>query len=304
MTENAITCAWHPIETKNSIYNKQFSTGELPIEPNRYSLVWGAFCPWATPVAILIDLSGLDQVIYKSPVYPLRHSGINDDWFFGKDDSTVDPILKTNRLSQSYQKTDPNFTGRAGVPSLVDVQTGRVVNADPNELLTELIDPWTAYTKDGTKNLFQPKLREAIQATNQKIIDNLSTVIGKIETVSSQESYNQLVNQYFNQLEEFDKQLSSNQYLLGDQLTIADILVFVRLVRFDLVYYFKDKLNKKRLTDFRNLWRYAKNLYQIPAFKKNTDFLAIKQHFFQVSENIEDFNHVLPVGPDTAKWEN
>ncbi|EHL98047.1 hypothetical protein HMPREF9103_01789 [Lentilactobacillus parafarraginis F0439] len=92
--------------------------------------------------------------------------------------------------------------------------------------------------------------------------------------------------------------------MLGDQLTIADILLFVRLVRFDLVYYFKDKLNKKRLTDFRNLWRYAKNLYQIPAFKKNTDFLAIKQHFFQVSENIEDFNHVLPVGPDTAKWEN
>ncbi|WP_156319344.1 hypothetical protein [Secundilactobacillus paracollinoides] len=37
----AAACAWQPAANKKNVYNKRFSTGELPVEPNCYTLVWG-----------------------------------------------------------------------------------------------------------------------------------------------------------------------------------------------------------------------------------------------------------------------
>lgn len=302
--ESTVACAWQPQEKSTaSAFNQRFSTGELSVVPHRYTLVWGAFCPWATPVAIVINLLKLDRVIDKSPVYALRWAGIDDDWFFGQHNE-VDPILKTNRLSENYRKTDPDFKGRAGVPALVDIKTGKVVNNNPNGLLVELVQAWQAFTPTEVPDLFPSKQQAKILKINRQIIDNLSTVVGKIETATSQTAYVALAKRYFDQLEVFDSRLAHQPYLLGESITLSDILLFVRLVRFDVVYYYKDKLNQKPLTAFPNLWAYAKRLYHLPAFKKTTDFLAIKQHFFQVAEDNHDFEHFLPVGPDTGKWES
>ncbi|MFT8312103.1 MAG: hypothetical protein ABF629_13150 [Sporolactobacillus sp.] len=56
--------------------------GELPVEADRYRLVWSKHCPWATRIAIAIDLLGLDNVISKGVVDPLRPAGVVGDWFF------------------------------------------------------------------------------------------------------------------------------------------------------------------------------------------------------------------------------
>lgn len=298
----ATACAWQPVANKKNVYNKRFSTGELPVEPNRYTLVWGPFCPWATPVSMLIDLLGLNTVIAKSPVFPLRHSGVDTDWFFGKKDTDEDPILKTNRLSNLYQNADPDFNDRATVPTLVDIKTGKAVNNDSGILLTELATTWTAYEATDAPDTFPEDKRAQILEYDQKIIDNLSNVINTIGDVTSQAAYDKLSSQFFNQLLEFDKLLSNRDFLLGDAVTISDLLLFARLIRFDLVFYFQKKLNQKRLEDFPNLWRYTKQCYALPAFKNNTDFKAIKQHFIQGSVDVHDFTHVLPTGPDTSKW--
>lgn len=296
-------CAWQPSQKSTPTFDLKFSTGELPVEPNRYSLVWGKFCPWATPVAILIDLLGLGEVIAKSPVYALRHDGVNDDWFFGPSADDIDPILKTKSLGENYRLADAQFSARASVPALVDRQTGKVVNGESGTLLPELATEWRAYFSQHAPDVFPEAQRSAILAMNQQIIDNLSKPVNAINDIKSQAEYEQLSNQFFGQLAEFDQRLATQSFLFGEQVTLSDLLLFVRLVRFDLVYYFQNKLNQKRLIEFPNLWRYAKTCYQIPAFKQNTDFLAIKQHFFQVNETVSDFEHVLPIGPNTDKWE-
>ncbi|KRM73850.1 glutathione S-transferase C-terminal domain-containing protein [Secundilactobacillus collinoides] len=298
----AAACAWQPAANKKNNYNKRFSTGELPVEPNRYTLVWGPFCPWATPVSMLIDLLGLNTVIGKSPVFPLRHSGVDNDWFFGKKDSDEDPILKTNRLSNLCRNADPTFNDRAAVPTLVDIKSGKAVNNDSGILLTELATTWKAYETADAPDVFPEDKQAEILGYDQKIIDNLSNVINTIGDVTSQSEYDKLSTQFFDQLSEFDTLLAHRDFLLGDSVTISDLLLFARLIRFDLVFYFQNKLNQQRLEDFPNLWRYAKQCYALPAFKNNTDFTAIKQHFIQGSIDVHDFAHVLPAGPDTRKW--
>ena len=58
--------------------------GFAPAEPGRYRLIRSKHCPWAHSVAIAVDLLGLDKVISKGVVDPLRPAGVSADWFLSK----------------------------------------------------------------------------------------------------------------------------------------------------------------------------------------------------------------------------
>lgn len=76
------------------------------------------------------------------------------------------------------------------------------------------------------------------------------------------------------------------------------------LARFDLVFYQKYYVNKKRLVDYPNLWNYAKDLYSHPAFGKNTDFDSMRKRFYYVDHTpFEYFPRIVPKGPDMSIWE-
>lgn len=295
-------CSWQPKKTTDSPFSKKFSTGELPIEANRYRLIWGRFCPWATPIATMIDYTGLNQVISKGAIYSLRHAGINDNWFFGKGDQK-DPVLQTTSLRENFEKTDSNFTGRPTIPALVDVKTGKVVNNSSQAIMNELAGVWKSYFAADVADILPESDRAAVLGMTETIIKDITSIPGKIASVSSQEAYEQLAKEYFDRLEWLDKRLEAQTFIMGDHVTVPDFWLTTSLIRFDTVFYFQSKLNLKPLTDFTNLWRYAKACYQIPAFKQNTDFQAIKEHFFKVSDDpVESIDRVIPVGPDESKW--
>ena len=101
--------------------------GELPVEANRYRLIWTPLCPWATRQVIAFKLLGLEDVISVGKVAPVR---TENGWEFSLDEGGVDPVLGIRFLPEIYAKTDPEYTGRATVPTIVDVKTGKVVNND------------------------------------------------------------------------------------------------------------------------------------------------------------------------------
>lgn len=69
-----------------------------------------------------------------------------------------------------------------------------------------------------------------------------------------------------------DKRLEKQRFLFGDYVTDSDIRLFVTLARFDVSYSHNIGPCKHRLVDYKNLWPYARDLYQIPAFHHNTYF--------------------------------
>lgn len=121
--------------------------------------------------------------------------------------------------------------------------------------------------------------------------------------MDSQEQYEYYYDTVFNRLDWLEKRLSRQRYLLGGTITDPDIRLYVTLSRFDLVFYQKYFVNKKRLVDYPNLWNYTKDLYSIPAFQRNTDFDAMKKRFYYVDHTpFADFPRLVPKGPDLDIW--
>ncbi len=272
---------------------------ELSVEKGRYRLIWTKRCPWATRFSIGITLLGLDSFISKGLVDPLRPAGISDDWYFTLDPHYLDPVLGTKSLKESYLKADPHYKGRARVPALVDVVTGQVVNNDHLHLLNELYGAWRPFWKKDAPDLYPEALQGDIDALD-KILDlELSTHIDAAATARSQKEYEYSYDVVFHRLDWLENRLADRTYLLGDFLTDSDLRLYTILAWFDIVYYQKFFLNKKRIIDYPNLRRYFRKLYSIAAFKENTSFDHIKLAVYIGDHTpFADHPRLLPKGPE------
>jgi putative glutathione S-transferase len=79
-------------------------------------------------------------------------------------------------------------------------------------------------------------------------------------------------------------------------LTEADIRLFTTLVRFDPVYNGHFKCNIRRITDYRNLWAYTRDIYQIPGIAQTVNFGHIKRHYYMSHRQINP-TAIVPAGP-------
>src|SRR5690349_480744 len=79
--------------------------GELPIEKNRYRILWAKICPWAHRFIIVRSLLGLEEAFSVGTASPIR---TDQGWEFSLDEGGVDPVLKIQFLPQIYKETDPD----------------------------------------------------------------------------------------------------------------------------------------------------------------------------------------------------
>lgn len=114
---------------------------------------------------------------------------------------------------------------------------------------------------------------------------------------TTQVAYEDAYNRLFDTLDELEARLSRQRYLVGRQPTEADWRLFPTLVRFDAVYYSHFKCNKRRLTDYANLWGYTRDLFQIPGVASTVNIDHIKHHYFG-SHNSLNPSGIVPKGPD------
>lgn len=273
--------------------------GELPVEAGRYRLIWTPLCPWATRQMIVLKLLGMEDVISVGKVAPVR---TENGWEFSLDEGGVDPVLKIRYLPEIYAATDPEYSGRATVPTIVDVKTRKVVNNDYHHLTNYWETVWKPFHKPGAPDLYPEELRTEIDNMNNILFHEINNGVYKAGFAQSQEQYEKNYHLVFDRLDWLEERLGQNQFLFGDRLTDSDIRLYVTLARFDVAYYFAFRLNKKRIRDYENLWNYAKELYSIPAFHDATDFDAIKRGYLLGDPEENPYN-ILPLGPDTSVWE-
>lgn len=280
--------------------------GMLPVEKNRYRLIWAAPCPWSHRAAIVRKLLGLEGVISLGMVDPIRPTIDRIDWAFTLDEGGVDPVLQVKYLSELYLHADPTYRDRPTVPAIVDIHTKKVVNNDYHKLTNYFSVEWAPYHKQDAPKLYPPELREEIDNWNQEIFEKINNGVYRCGFATSQEAYEKAYDELFEKLEDIEAHLSKNRFLLGDYVTEADVRLYVTLARFDVAYYSHFQANKKRIIDFPNLWDYARELYQIPAFRETTDFDAIKKHYYisaRLNPKQLEKEIIIPKGPDLSGWE-
>ncbi len=296
----------HEIQDDGSFVRQQnrFTTpfgekpGELPVEANRYRLLWAPICPWAHRSVIVRKLLGLEDVISLGTANPVR---TEKGWEFSLDEGGVDPVLKIRYLPEIYEQTDPDYTGRATVPTVVDVKTGKVVNNDYFHLTNYWETAWKPFHKPDAPDLYPEELREEIDKLNDIIFNDVNNGVYKAGFAQSQAAYEKAYDTLFARLDELEERLSKQRYLFGSQITDSDVRLYVTLARFDVAYYPVFRANRNRLIDFPNLWGYARDLYSIPAFGETTDFDAIKRGYHLGSHASNPYQ-ILAKGPDLSVW--
>ena len=257
---------------KNGYFRRQpnhfttpFGDGEndLKAEGNkRYRLVWAKLCHWSNRASIVRELLGLEDVISVNMVEHAPHEK-NLGWEFVYDENNTDPVLNIQFLSEAYYKADDDYTGRTTVPALIDVQTGKVVNNDYNRLTNYFEVNFREFHGENAPDLYPEELREEIDKLNIWLFHNVNNGVYKTAFARSKEAFWDAYNAFYAALDILEERLGHQRFLFG---------VYVTLARLDIRYAFQLGHTKQSLIDYKNLWGYARDLYQIPAFKNNTYF--------------------------------
>ena len=272
----------------------------FPAEAGRYHLYVSLACPWAHRTLIVRRLLGLEEVISVSVVDPIRDER---GWAFraSADGSHgADSVNGFAFLSEAYLATDPGFKGRYTVPCLWDRRTGRLVSNDFHTLPHQLETEFLAFANPAL-DLYPVPLRSEIDAVNDLVYDQVNNGVYKAGFATSQAVYEEAFDGLFRTLEELDQRLAAQRFLVGSEITDADIRLFPTLARFDAVYHGHFKCNLRQLVDYPNLWGYARDLYQHTAFGETTNFDHIKRHYYQTHGKLIP-SRIVPKGP-AVDWQ-
>jgi glutathionyl-hydroquinone reductase len=272
--------------------------GRWPVEPGRYRLVVSLACPWAHRSIIVRALLGLEDAISLAVVDPIRDE---KGWRFTLDPDGRDPVLGIEYLSEAYLATDPGYEGRVTVPAIVDTVTGRVVTNDYPQITLDLSTEWTRYHRPGAPDLYPAARRDELEPLMADVYRDVNNGVYRCGFATTQEAYEEAYDALFARLDELEERLATRRFLLGEEVTEADVRLFTTLVRFDAVYHGHFKANRNKLTEFGNLWRYARELYAQPGFGETVDFDHIKRHYYVTHDTINPTG-IVPKGPDPAVW--
>lgn len=108
-----------------------------------------------------------------------------------------------------------------------------------------------------------------IDTTTGKVVNN---AVYRSSFSRSNEGHFDGVNTFYAAMDRLEKRLETNRFLFGDYVTDSDIRLYVTLARLDIRYTAQLGETKRPLYTYKNLWGYAKELWEIPAFKNNTFF--------------------------------
>lgn len=267
--------------------------GDFKAESGRYHLYVSLACPWAHRTLILRALKGLEDMISVSVVHWLmRENG----WTFAEGPGVVpDTLNNAEFLYQVYTAAQPDYSGRVTVPILWDKQQRTIVSNESSEIIRMLSN---AFDNIGAKpgDYYPTALRNEIDAVNQRVYDGFNNGVYKAGFATSQAAYDEAVAMVFETLDWLEEHLSRQRYLIGAQLTEADIRLFTTLVRFDEVYHGHFKCNSRQVMDYPNVWGFTREIYQLSGVATTVNMEHIKRHYYESHDTINP-TAVVPCGP-------
>jgi putative glutathione S-transferase len=261
---------------RNLIENDSKAT--FPAAKNRYHLYVSYACPWAHRTIIMRSLKGLEGIISLSPVDTILNM---QGWSFGQEGkATIDPINHVNYLLDVYVASDPAYTDNATVPVLYDKQLQTIVNNESAEIIRLLNSAFATYSTNA-EDYYPLHLQTEINAINQFVYDNINNGVYKAGLAPTKEAYEQALKKLFSALDQLENDLADKKYLVGQQLTEADIRLLTTLVRFDPVYYDLFHCNIRKIADYPNLSAYLERLCAIPEIANTIQMDVIKHHYYE-----------------------
>ncbi|MEI4485157.1 glutathione S-transferase family protein [Frigidibacter sp. MR17.14] len=268
--------------------------GGFKAEPGRYHLYVSLACPWAHRTLIFRALKGLEGLIDVSVVHP---DMLDEGWTFATDfpATTGDRQFGLPFLRDIYTRAEPLVSGRVTVPILWDRAQGTIVSNESAEIIRMFNQAFDGLTGN-TADYWPEALRPEIEAVNARVYDTVNNGVYKAGFATQQGPYDNAVHALFDSLDWLEERLSRQRWLVGRQMTEADVRLFTTLVRFDAVYHLHFKCNRRRIIDYPALWAYTRDIYQTPGVAGTVNLDHIVRHYHYSHDTINP-HRIIPINP-------
>ena len=273
-------------ERSKSTVRHRIGDAEFPADPARYHLYVAWNCPWAHRTLLVRAIMGLEAITVSFA----RPNRTGEGWVYDESGPYSDPLMGVRALHQVYGADPMKYTGRLTVPVLWDKVAGRMVSNESADIVRMFAQQF-----DGP-DLCPAQHLDEIEEWNSVIYDRVNNGVYKAGFASTQDAYENAAWQLFETLDRIDAHLAGRQFLVGDTLTEADLRLFPTLVRFDVAYHYAFRCNLRKLSDYTNLWPYAKRVYHLPGIAETVRFDIYKQGYFSASEKRNPLG-IIPIGP-------
>lgn len=233
--------------------------------PRRYRLHLSPSGPHCLALAVAHGLLGLDGVL---PV----------TWLPAVPD---EPDGGHTALRPLYEAGAHRHPGPAAAPVLSDEWTGRIVSNHAPDILCDLARRFDE--RDHGRPVLYPRGAEAeIEAVVRLCADGIDEAAQRAGEAGTDAGARQAaLDALLRVLHALEWRLASQEYVLGDRMTAADVWLWVTLVHLDVVHRrHLDAAAVHRVTGHPHLWAYARRLAAHPAFgpRLDLDGMARRHH--------------------------
>jgi len=298
---------------------------DVSAKPHDYYLYVVAGCPFSARPWCALAFYGLTEVVRVQTLFPAATS--DREWFFhpesfeeGKLAKMWTPKRKSDAdekcvsLRKLYMTFDGDYVGHASVPILGSTRSKILSNHSLP------IARWLANklrvraTQHADVNLFPCPKEEsdthvAHEALLQELHDEVTTAVYKIHSLKKRDPSNRAewegrVNAYLQKLGELQTRISTQgPFLFGQTIRFADFMLFISLVRLDLVYCDWLNDNGSRQEEFVQktypiLWDYLIRILRLPRIEQTVfpgDIMAL---YFLTPQFAPDNVKTVPPIPD------
>ncbi len=267
--------------------------GEFPAEAGRYNLIVSYACPWAHRTLIYRALLDLEEVINVSTVHPISYP---DGWTFNKYEDVINLTgLPVKYLRDLYLSQDPNFTGKVTVPTLWDKKTKKIVNNESSEIIRMLDGAFSKLKGNKPNKMLSNYPLNEIESMNELIYKGINNGVYRVGFATTQQAYEDSVKLLFKTLDQVEQQLTKNEFLLGSEPCEADWRLIPTLIRFDTIYYYHFKCNRRKLSSYLKITEYLKKLLNIKKIRGTIHDNHIIDHYYLSHVKINPFG-IIPIG--------
>ncbi|SME95410.1 glutathione S-transferase C-terminal domain-containing protein [Streptomyces sp. Amel2xC10] len=237
--------------------------------PRRYRLHLSAADPDGLRIAVTHSLLGLERAcpVTFLPAVPDCPDGGH---------SALRPL---------YDASAHHYTGPAVAPVLSDDWSGRIVSTHGPDIARDLARRFGG----GRTALYPCGAESEIDAVERMCAQGIERAAQRAGTAGTgDEERAAALDTLLHTLGVLDRGLRVQPYLIGDQITAADVELWVALVQLDTVHrHHLDASAVQRIAGHPDLWAYARRLAAHPAFGAHLDLDGIARRHHARCQGLE-----------------
>jgi putative glutathione S-transferase len=207
-----------------------------------------------------------------------------------------DPYNATNSMRELYEKAGDK-EGKYSVPVLWDKKLSTIVSNESSEIIRMLNSEFNEFAKYPELDLYPEEFVNQIEEANSWIYPNINNGVYRCGFATSQQAYDKAIDDLTKAFDKLDDILQKQRFIAGDKPTLADVRLFVTLLRFDEVYVVYFKTNTRSVTYTPSVLNYCRDMYQMPGVSDTVNMEQIKAHYYTSHPNLNRWS-IIPKGAD------